>query len=156
MTNKQFKLTSPGLRIYRYIDNNGVKGCYHYSKNNLTPVKQINFNDKTYVNLDGGYFEVNNLKELDSIENALNNPQKSLQKVLEIPSSIIAKTDPDLYKKVLYAIRTSIIFNTQLTNSKKARANSAYEELDLIVKKLTKIDKEAKKLQISENVQEKI
>lgn len=41
MENTQFKTTKIGSKIYRYIDNNSTKGCFHFSKNELSPVKQI-------------------------------------------------------------------------------------------------------------------
>lgn len=157
MKNKQFEVQGViGNKIYRYVDRDGNMGSIHFSKNELTPSNLINSPDgKTLINLDGHYFELNNLRELDAIDNALNNPQKSLQKVLNIPSKVIAKSEPDLYKKILFAIRTSVIFNTQPENSGKKHANGAYEELDIVAKKLNKINKEIEKIKI-DSVQEKM
>lgn len=155
MGKRQFSVTKIGSKIYRYIDINGKKGCFHLSKNDLTPVEQLQAGDKVYVFLDGHYYRVNNIQELDAIDNALNNYKKSLIKVLQTPSKVIAQTNPELYQKVLFAVRTAIYYEAQSTPMKKG-GNSVYEELDLIVKKLDKINKELAKLRETETIQEKI
>lgn len=155
MDKEQFKTLRYGSRVYRYIDSKGKKGSWHFAKNELTPVRQIVSDDKTYVNLDGQYFEINNMQELDIIDNALNNHEKYLQKVLQTPSSVIAQNNPDLYKKVLFAVRSSAIFNSDPYRTKRAKVNGIYEELDLIAKKLNKIDREIAKSKSSKTIQER-
>ena len=155
MDKEQFKTLRYGSRVYRYIDSEGKKGNWHFAKNELTPVKQIVSDNKTYVDIDGQYFEINNMQELDIIDNALNNHEKYLQKVLQTPSSVIAQNNPELYKKVLFAVRTSAIFNSDPYRTKRAKVNGIYEELDLIAKKLNKIDREVSKLSPSESSQER-
>lgn len=155
MEQEQYKTLRFGSKVYRYVDSNGKKGHLHFAKRGLTPVEQIISDDKTYVNLDGQNFEINSMQELDIIDDALNNYDVYLQKVLQTPSRVIAKTDPDFYKKILYAVRSSAIFNSDPYRTKRAKVNGIYEELDLIAKKLNKIDREVSKLSPSESSQER-
>ncbi len=150
MEQEQYKTLRFGSKVYRYVDSDGKKGHIHFAKRGLTPVEQVVSGDKTYVNLDGQNFEINSMQELDIIDDALNNYDVYLQKVLQTPSRVIAKTDPNFYKKILYAVRSSVVFHSDPYRSGKSNVNSVYEELDLIVKKLIKIDREVDKLNPSE------
>lgn len=140
-----------GKKIYRYVDSNGVKGRVHISKSPLTPLKCFTENGRTYVKLDYHQVPINNMEELDSINNALNNHGKSLQKLIETPSSVIADTNPDLYLKIIDAIRESLI-HVKIKN--KRDSLEVYACLSYLVKKETKIKAQMRKNKIrnAENI----
>lgn len=98
-----------GSKIYRYIDNHGNKGRIHFSRSPLTPVIcRTKLSGATYLDIAGEKIIVSSLSELDAINNALNNYRKSLKMVFSTPSKEIAKTNPELYIKVLDAARIAV------------------------------------------------
>lgn len=151
--NKQFTLCNIiGKKIYRYIDSNGQSGRIHFSRSPLTPVKcNTVSNGSTFIVLDGNSVKINNMQEIDAINNALNNFNKSLKWILSIPSEVIAKTNPELYLKVLSAIREAVtnsdyIPNKKFTSKKQYLSSERYEILSLITKKEIRIQEEVVKL----------
>lgn len=102
--------TLAGGKIYRYVDKDGKRGKTHLSRSTLTPLP-VYTDDKnsSYVVLGGEKLQICSLLDLDSINNALNNYEKSLKFIMQTPSEKIAQGNPELYLKTLHAIRTAAI-----------------------------------------------
>lgn len=146
-----------GGKIYRYVDGNGTKGRVHISSNKITPLQcKVDKNGQSFVVLDGITYEINSMQELDSINSALNNYRKSLNKIMSIPSEKIAKNNPDLYIKTLEAIIYAVtiegnekygkISNIFKQSSIYNQMNS-YSAIDACVKKMARIASAQEKLQ---------
>lgn len=124
-----------GEKIYRYVDNNGQKGRVHVSTTFMTPLECENQDGKNSIRVGFKHIIINNMEELDSINNALNNPKKTIQMIERTPSVFIAETNPDLYLKIIDAIRESLIYGVR----GKKDGLEMYAILSFLVNKEAKI-----------------
>lgn len=131
-----------GSKIYKFIDSDGNTGKVHFSKCAGTPTPIFEENSKCLVDVYGKKFEVSSLEELDAINNALNNSDKSLRKIVSTPSIVIAQHNPDLYIKVLEVIREKILIDAENTKRPVIKNKyNPYETIDVIQRKISKIEK---------------
>lgn len=133
-----------GSKIYKFIDSDGNAGKVHFSRSAFTPTPIVKENSKSFVTIYGKKLEVSSLEELDAINNAINNPTKSLKKVLGTPSKTLAQNNPALCIKVLETVREKILTEADGLGKSIIKDrflyDNVYETLDVIQRKITKIE----------------